>query len=192
MPGPIHSLLCSWMTPGYLTSQIPWRFPLLWCSSGSLVSGVVCNVSTESSESLGSCPLQLGGGVHLLSSGVPVVGNPVRVSRHRSVCALRAGSATCFLMRQVCMQDSDPAAYSKDWNRWEFIYLRPPLTTSVMLQVVLQSRTFWGRMLLVMPLWRAQLWCITRMVPQPIPVERRPTQGVAIAMASRILGTSRV
>lgn len=38
------------------------------------------------------------------------------------------------------------------------IYLFPPPTTSIMLRVVLKLMTFWGTMLLVVPLWHVQLW----------------------------------
>ena len=75
-----------------------------------------------------------------------------------------------FLARNLRTAAGGPDALSEDWNRWTFVYLFPPPSTSLMAQVTHHLRSFRGRVMLIAPLWEAQLWCqeLLQWCPNPL------------------------
>ena len=54
-----------------------------------------------------------------------------------------------------------PNALMTPWDQWDFIYLFPPPTTRVMIQVARRLESFPGRALLIAPHWETQPWFST-------------------------------
>lgn len=75
-----------------------------------------------------------------------------------------------YLARDIRTPTGGPDAFSEDWNRWRYIYLFPPPSTTVLLRVCRHLRTFRGKVLLLAPWWPAQPWFgeLQRWCPNPL------------------------
>ena len=84
-----------------------------------------------------------------------------------------------YLSRTYRTSAGGPDAFQVDWNRWGFIYLFPPPSTSLLLQVCHRLRTYKGRVMLVAPLWKSQPWChqLLQWCPSPLPLGPQALRG---------------
>lgn len=84
-----------------------------------------------------------------------------------------------FLTRSIRTTAGGPDALLEDWNRWQFIYLFPPPSTRLMLQVCQKLRQFRGKVLLIAPHWVNQPWFafLRQWCPNPRPLLPGDVQG---------------
>ena len=77
-----------------------------------------------------------------------------------------------FLSRTERTLAGGPDALAVPWDRWPYVYLFPPPTTSLMLAVVRKLEGYRGRVLLVAPRWETQPWFLPLLAwcPSPVPL----------------------
>jgi hypothetical protein len=86
-------------------------------------------------------------------------------------------------------------ALSTDWNRWEFIYLFPPV--GLLPKVLQKLRFFQGRAIVIAPYWPKASWLVPlqALLPKqlilPSPKLSQTVQGVRTTCASRIFSDIR-